>query len=209
VDVGAAELLGGHILAGGRLHQRRPADEDRARALDDHGLVAHRGHVGAAGRARAHHDGDLRDPLGRHARLVEEDAPEVVAVGEDLGLEREECAARVDEVDAREAVLLGDLLRAQVLLDREREVGSALDGGVVGDDHALPTLDDTDPGHDSGRGGLTLVQVPGGEGVQLEKGAVRVDEPVDPLAGGQLPARAVALDGLRRAAPCDERRPLA
>ena len=32
-------------------------------------------------------------PLRRHARLVEEDAPEVVAVGEDLGLERQERAA--------------------------------------------------------------------------------------------------------------------
>ena len=43
--------------------------------------------------ARAHHDGDLRDALRGHARLVVEDAPEVIAIGEDLGLQRQEGAA--------------------------------------------------------------------------------------------------------------------
>ena len=111
---------------------------------DDHRLVRHRRHVGAAGRARAHHDRDLRDALRRHARLVVEDPPEVVAVGEDLGLERQERAAGVDEVDARQLVLLRDLLRAQVLLDREREVRAALHGRVVRDDDALLPLDHAD-----------------------------------------------------------------
>ena len=90
-------------------------------ALDDDRFVRHRRHVGAAGRARAHDDGDLRDALGRHARLVEEDAAEVIAVGKDLGLQRQERAAGVDEVDARQAVLERDLLRAHVLLDRDRD----------------------------------------------------------------------------------------
>ncbi len=172
-------------------------------ALDDDRLVAHRRHVGAAGRARAHHRRDLRDPLRRHPRLVEEDPAEVVAVGEDLVLERQEGAARVDEVDARQPVLLGDLLGAQVLLDRHREVGAALDRGVVGDDHALLALDDADPGDDSRAGRLTLVELPGCERAELEEGGAGVDEPVDPLARGHLPARPVALDGLLAASSPD------
>ena len=88
----------------------------------------------------------------------------------------------------------GDLLRAQVLLDREREVGAALHGRVVRDDHALAALDDADPGDDPGRRRLAVVDVPRGERVQLEEGRARVDEPVDPLARRQLAARAVALD---------------
>ena len=209
VHVGAAELLGRDVLAGRRLHERRSADEDRAGAADDHGLVAHRRHVGAACRARAHHDRDLRDPGGGHPRLVEEDPAEVVPVGEDLRLEREERAARVDQVEARQAVLLGDLLRAQVLLHRQREVRPALHGRVVGDDHALAALDDSDPRDDPGGRRLAVVQLPCRQRRELEERRVRVDEQVDPLAGGQLAARSVALDGGFPAAARDPGRALA
>ena len=204
VDVGAAELLGGDVLARGGLHERWPADEDRARALDDDRLVAHRRHVRAARGARAHHGGDLRDALRRESRLVVEDPPEVVAVGKHLGLEREERAAGVDEVDARQAVLLGDLLRAQVLLHRHREVRAALDRRVVGDDHALAPLDDADSGHDPRAGRLAVVHLPRGERRQLEERRVRVAEPVDPLAGCELAAGAMPLERLLAAAAGDE-----
>ena len=60
VHVGAAKLLGRDVLARGGLHERRSAEKDGAGALDDHRLVRHRRHVRAAGRARAHHDGNLR-----------------------------------------------------------------------------------------------------------------------------------------------------
>ena len=209
VDVGAAELLGRHVLPGRGLHERRAADEDRPRAAHDHGLVRHRRHVGAAGGARAHHDRDLRDALRGHLRLVEEDPPEVLAVGEDLGLERQERAARVDEIDAREPVLLRHLLRAQVLLHREREVRAALDGRVVRDDHALAALDDADARDDARARRAVVVHLPGGERVQLEEGGAGVDEPVDPLPRRQLAARAVPLRRLLAAAARDLRRPLA
>src|SRR2546423_436043 len=75
---------GGRVVAGLGCAGGRPADEDRAGPPDDDRLVAHRRHVGAARGARAHHDRYLRDPLRGHLRLVEEDAAEVLAVGEDL-----------------------------------------------------------------------------------------------------------------------------
>jgi hypothetical protein len=145
VHVAAAELLGGDDLARGRLHERRAAEEDRALLADDDRLVAHRGDVGAARRARPHDARDLRDAELRHRRLVEEDPPEVLAVGEDLVLERQERAARVDEVHARQPVVQRDLLRAQVLLDRHGVVRAALDGRVVGHDDDAPAGDHADP----------------------------------------------------------------
>ena len=163
------------------------------------------GNVRAACGAGSHHDGDLRDVPRGEARLVEEDAPEVVAIGEDVGLQGQECAARVDEVDARQVVLLGDLLRAQVLLDGEREVRAALDRGVVRDDHAAAALDHPDPRHDAGRRRLAVVDLPGGESVQLEEGRAGVDEQVDALAGRELAARPMALRRALAAARGDER----
>ena len=106
-------------------------------------------------------------------------------------------------------VLLRHLLRAQVLLHRQREVGAALDGRVVRDDDALLPLDDADARDDPGRGRGAVVELPGRERVQLEERRAGVDQPVDPLAGGQLAARAVPLDRLLAAAAGDERRPLA
>lgn len=90
------------------------------------------------------------------AHLVEEDAPEVVSVGEDLVLARQERPAAVHcrrddgrcacgsspyrclprtKVHAGQAVLRRNLLRAEVLLDRDRVVRPALDRRVVRDDH--------------------------------------------------------------------------
>ena len=48
VDVGPAELLGRDVDTGRGLHERRSTDEDRALALHDDRLVAHRGHIRAA-----------------------------------------------------------------------------------------------------------------------------------------------------------------
>jgi hypothetical protein len=133
----------------------------------------------------------------------------VIAVGEDLRLEREEGAAGVDQVDARQPVLLGDLLRTEVLLHGQREVGAALHGRVVRDDHALAALDHPDPGDDACGRRLTVVDLPGGEGGELEEGAARIDEQVDALAGRQLPARAVALERRLASARGDPRRAFA
>ena len=208
MDVGAAELLGAHLLAGRRLHERRSTEEDRPGSAHDHGLVAHRRHVGASGRAGAHDDGDLGDALGRHPGLVEEDTAEVIAVRKDLVLHRQERASGVHEVDARQAVLLGHFLRPQVLLHRERVVGAALDGCVVGDDHALDALDDADAGDQAGPWSYAAVLLPGGERVQLEECRAGIEQPLDSLTREQLAARTMALDGLRRALGRDLLRPL-
>ena len=72
----------------------------------------------------------------------------MLAIGEDLVLQRQEGPAGINQVDARKAVLPGDLLRAEVLLDRNRVVRSALNRGVVCDYHAEPALYLPDPSHD-------------------------------------------------------------
>ena len=133
----------------------------------------------------------------------------MVAIGEDLGLERQERAARVHEVEARQPVLACDLLGAEVLFHRQRVVGATLDGRVVGDEDALAALDHPDAGDDARRGRVSVVQLPGGEGVQLEERAPGIDESVDPLPRCELPPRAVPLDCLLAAPSGNERGTLA
>ena len=118
-------------------------------------------------------------------------------------------AARVDQVEAGQPVLACDLLCAQVLLHRERVVRPALDGGVVCDDHALPAFDDADSGDDPGRRCVAVVQIPGGEGVQLEERRSGIHESIDPLTCRELAAGTVPLGRLLAAAGPDARRALA
>ena len=100
---------------------------------------------------------------------------------------------RVDQVDAGQAVLLRDLLRAQVLLHRHREVGAALHRRVVGDDHALAPRHAADAGDDPGRGHLAAVHAVRGELADLEEGRAGVEQRPDAVARQQLAAREVPL----------------
>ena len=124
----------------------------------------------------------------------------MVAVGEHLGLVRQVGAAAVDQVDARQPVGLGDLLRAEMLLDRHRIVGAALHRRVVGDDHHLPPRDAADAGDHPRAGHLAVVEVAGGELADLEERRAGIEQPLDAIAGQQLAARDMALAMLLGAA---------
>ncbi len=200
MHVGAAQFLRAHLLAGRGLHQRRPAEKDGALVAHDDALVRHRRHVGAAGGAGAHDDGDLRNAERGHARLVVEDAAEVPLVREDLVLQRQERAAGIDQVDAGQMVLARDLLRAQVLLHRHGIVGAALDGGVVGDDDAFAAADAADAGDDAGGMHVAAVEPVGGERRELEERRAGIEQQVDALARQKFAARDVPRPRLLAAA---------
>ena len=90
-------------------------------------------------------------------------------------------------------VLQGNFLGAQVFLDGNRVVGSALDCGIIGENHHLFSLDHTDTGHDPGRCLLPVVHVPCRERTQLKEGSVGVHQPLNPVPGQQLAAASVQL----------------
>src|SRR5439155_15194892 len=91
-----------------------------------------------------------------------------------------------------------DLLGAQVLLYRDRIVGAALDGRIVGDDDALAPGDASDAGYHPGARDVPAVHAVRGELRELEEGTAGVEERPDALARAELAGRAVLLDrGLR------------
>ena len=132
-------------------------------------------------------------PFGAHLRLVVEDPAEMVAVGKDFGLVRQVGAAAVDQIDARQPVLLGDLLRAEVLLDRKRIVSAAFDRRVVAHDHHLPARHPADAGDDARAGHFAVIHVARRELADLEERRAGIEQPLDAVAGEQLAALNVAL----------------
>ncbi len=115
----------------------------------------------------------------------------MVAVGEDLILQRQEGPAGVDQVDAGQAVLLGDFLRAQMLLHRHRVIGAALDGGIVGNDQAFHPGDAADAGDHAGTGHRVVVHAMRRQRRYFQEWAAGVEQGIDALTHQQLAARGV------------------
>src|SRR6056297_3277924 len=202
MHVGAAQGFGVNFLAGGRLDQRRAAEKDRALFLDDNGLVAHGRHIGAAGRARTHHHGDLRNVLRRQPGLVVEDAAEVLLVRKHLVLQRQKSAAGIDQVDARQVVLQRDFLGPKVLLDRHRVIRAALDRRVIGDHHAFHALNAAYAGNHAGRRRLVVVQTVRGQWGDFQERTAGVEQRAHAFPRQKLAACEVFLARLfRTAAP--------
>ena len=199
MQIAASEFLGGHHLAGRGLYQRRSSQEDGALVAHDHCFVAHRGNVGSAGGARTKHRGDLGDPGRAHGGLVVEDAPEMIAVGKDLVLPRQECSTGIHQVNTGQPILRRNLLGPEVFFDRDRVVGAAFDRGVVGHDHAFPSGNPTDSGNDPRRRAFVVVHTVGGQRSDLQQWAARVEQPVDPFTRKQLASFDVTLSGALRA----------
>ncbi len=146
------------------------------------------------------HDRDLRDSGRRQARLVVEDAPEVLPIREHLILSGKIGATALDEVDAREAVLRRDLLRPQMLFDRDGVVGTPLHRRVVRNDDAFPATDAPDASNDASTGDVSTVKTVRSQLAHLQKGTPGVQQHADAFPRGQLARLPVLLQGGSRAA---------
>ena len=205
MHLGAAQLFGGVLRANRSLHQRRPG-EKQAAAFGHQDVIAHQRQVGAAGHAHAHDGGNLRNAHRRHHRIVAEDAAEVVGVGKDIFLQRQEHAGRIDQVDRRYVIFDGDVLRANHLLRRHREERARLYRGIVHDQHDQAALHASQSGHYAGRrrAAPLLIHAPSGVSAKLEELGARIDQQRDALARGQAALLVLRLDRLFATALVDD-----
>ncbi|MNO73340.1 hypothetical protein D3C76_643030 [compost metagenome] len=199
VHIGPAEVLGTDHFTRRGFHQRRAGEEDGRLFADHDRFVGHRRYIGAASGAGAHDHGNLRDAQGAHVGLVEENSSEVLAVREHFILTRQVGAAGVHQIDARQTVLLGDGLGAQVLFHRQRVIRTTFDRGVVGDNHALDAFHTADPGNYASSGDVFAIHLVRRQLADLQKRRTRIEQAVDALARQQFAPRGVAFLSLRAA----------
>src|SRR5690606_23814515 len=138
---------------------------------------------GTASGTGAHDHGNLRDALSAHVGLVEEDASEVFAVGEYLILAWQVGAPRIDQINTRKTVLLGNGLRAQVFFYRQRVIGAAFDCRVVCDNHAVGTDCAADAGNHTSGGYLFAIDIVSSQLCDPQKRRARVEQRINTLAG--------------------------
>jgi hypothetical protein len=192
---GAAELLLRDVLTGRRLHDIGTGDEHVRRLLHHEDEVRHCRRVDRAAGAGPEDDADLRDDAAR-LDVAEEDAA-VARQAHDAFLDaRARAVVEPDErcADARGEIhdlvdLLGEHLAERAAEDREvlreQEHLAAVDRAPTGDDTVgeRPRVLDAE-----------AVRAVAGEHVELVE-AVGVEQLLDALAGGELPAIVLALDG--------------
>ncbi len=196
MHIGAAQIFSSHHFPGRRFHQWRAGEEDGRLVAHHDGFVGHRRYISATCGTGAHHHGNLRNAHGAHVGLVEENSAEVFAVREHFILARQVGTAGIHQVDAWQAILLGDSLSTEVLFNGERVVAAAFYRGVVCNDHAFDALDSTDTGNHAGGSDVLAIHLVGGQWRDLEKGRARVEEGVDAVTHQQLAASDMALLGL-------------
>ncbi len=116
----------------------------------------------------------------------------MLAIRKHFVLTRQVGAARVHQINARQAILLGDGLRTQVLLHGERVIRATFHRRIVGDDHALDAFNATNPGDHPGSRHVFAVNRMGGQLADFEKRRARIKQAIDALARQQFTPRGVA-----------------
>ena len=204
VHLRAAQLFRGIFRPDGGLHQRG-SRKKQATAFGHEDVVAHDRQIRSTGDAHAHDGGDLRDSHGRHDGVVAKDATEVVGVGKNIFLQRQEHARRIDEINRGNAVIDGDVLCANDFLGSNREERTRFDRGVVHDEHDQPAFDARETGHDTRawRAAPLFIHAPCRVGAEFEEHSARIDKSCDALAGGETCFLVLRLNGLGAAALLD------
>ena len=131
----------------------------------------------------------MRNSCGRDDGVVAKDAAEIVFIGKDFILHRQEDAGRIDEVNYGQGAFKSDALGANQLLGGLRKEGAGFYSRIVGDDHARNAGDVTDAG-DSPRGGNVsplLVHFVSRPEPDLEKLRVFVKQKTDAFSRRQSP----------------------
>ena len=199
VGVRPAELLEGHVLARHGLDHVGAGDEHVAGALDHQREVGDRRGVHGPARGRPHDQADLRDHAGG-AGVAEEDLREQPERHHAFLDPR---AASVVDADDRAAGLHRVVHHLDDLLAVDLAEAAAEHGEVLAEHGDWPAV------HRAGAGDHAVAvgpvprdpEVTGAVPGQLVELGERagVEQQVDPLAGGQLAARVLFLDGRLRA----------
>ena len=204
MHLGAAQGLVIGYLSGGHLDERRPRQKNLRLLLDHNIVVRQAGLVGAPRRRRTEDHADRGNfKLGKLDHLVEE----TTALGEMIHLGRSTllfilvpitAAAspqirprRLDKAHVGNSVVPGDFQGAHPLLGHIRGERTPEHRWVVCEDHALHSGDHPDAEHRAAPN--HIVRVVPGQRTDLEKGAIGVEHPIDPLANRQFSALGQAL----------------
>ena len=203
VHGGPTEFFRRNFLPDRCLYQRRSSQKQAAAIRHQH-VIAHHRQISAPSHTHAHDGGDLRNTHGRHDSVVAKNTPKIVSIGKNIFLQRKKNASRIDEINGRNAILNGNILRPNYFFRRHRKKRASLYRGVVHDEHHHPGLDARQSRNHSRRRRATpfLIHFVRRVEAKFEERS-GVGQQVYPLAGRQPRFRMLIFDRLRPPALAD------
>ena len=99
-------------------------------------------------------------PRLRMNALFDSIKSEVIAIWKHFCLKRQKRTARIDKINAWQPVFGRDLLRAKMLFHCHGKISTALNCGVVRNNHTVLTADDSDSRHNSRTWGSAIIEAP-------------------------------------------------
>ena len=187
VGLSAAQLVLGAVFAHCGFDQRRAGQKDVGTAAHQDHIVRQARQIRTTRRGRAVYHRDLRQPGGRHARLVGKAAP---AFDKYLGLVEQIGAPTFHQVDHGQLVFQGNLLGAQRFAQAHGRHGAAFDGAVVHRHQAALARDHANT-HDGAAAqhrlfAIVVVHLQAGQAAEFQKRRAPVQEARQALAWQQL-----------------------
>ena len=170
----AAQILSRHNLTRRSLDKRRTGQENRTLLFHNDRHIRHRRHISAPSRARSHHNRNLRNAFSTHLRLIVKNSAKVVTIGKHLVLIGQVRTPTVDQINAWQTVLFGNLLRAQVLFHRHRVICATLHRRIITNDHDFMALHLTNAHNHTRTRGSAIIQPMRSRGTDFQKRRSRI-----------------------------------
>ena len=164
-------------------------------------MITHHRKIRAAGNAHSHNGRDLRNAHGAHDRIVAKNAAEIVSVGENIFLQWQEDACRVDEINGGDVILDSDILRANDFFRGHGKKCTGFHRGIIRDNHERAAANFGEAGNRARARRATplFVHFERRVDAKLEEVRVGISQFRDTLAGRQAALFVLRLDRFRSA----------
>jgi hypothetical protein len=164
-------------------------------------VVAHQRQVGSASDAHAHDGGKLRNAHRAHHRVIAEHAAKIIRVRKHIFLQRQKNSGGINQINRRDVIFNGDVLRADNFLRGHREKRASFHRRVIGDEHERSPADLRKSRNSPSRRRATpfFVHLVGSKNAKLEKLRAGIDQLRDALARREPTLLMLRFDGFRTA----------
>lgn len=130
----------------------------------------------------------------RHTGLISENTTKMANIREHFILHGKERTSRINEVNTRKVVFMGNRLGSDVFFHGHWVITTTFDGCIIGHKQAFTTVNHAYPSHNTCRMSASIVQLERCKWREFQKCCTGVDDLFNSLAGQKFAPAAMTVD---------------